>query len=106
MPGLSRLETLPHNPRHDPWHVLPAACQAARPGPAARPPIGLKVTGLQIGVMFGNPETTSGGMALKYFALQRIDLRRKASIPGPKDKEPIGITVKAKVRLRKVKVGC
>ena len=52
--------------------------------------------GVQIGVMFGNPETTSGGMALKYAALQRIDLRKKATIPAAKDKEQTGITVKAK----------
>jgi recombination protein RecA len=50
----------------------------------------------KIGIMFGNPETTPGGMALKYNASVRIDLRKREDI---KDKagEPIGIKVKAKV---------
>ncbi len=34
----------------------------------------------KIGVMFGNPETTSGGMALKFYASVRLDIRRIASI--------------------------
>jgi len=50
----------------------------------------------KIGIMFGNPETTPGGMALKYAASVRIDIRKKEDI---KDKEgnSIGIGVKAKV---------
>jgi len=35
---------------------------------------------MRIGVMFGNPETTSGGTALKFYATQRLDIRRIASI--------------------------
>ncbi len=35
---------------------------------------------MRIGVMFGNPETTSGGNALKFYASQRLDIRRIASI--------------------------
>ena len=35
---------------------------------------------MRIGVMFGNPETTSGGNALKFYATQRLDIRRIASI--------------------------
>jgi recombination protein RecA len=35
---------------------------------------------MQIGVMFGNPETTTGGRALKFYASIRIDIRRVASI--------------------------
>jgi recombination protein RecA len=35
---------------------------------------------MKIGVMFGNPETTSGGNALKFYASQRLDIRRIASI--------------------------
>jgi recombination protein RecA len=31
---------------------------------------------MKIGVMFGNPETTTGGNALKFFATQRIEIRR------------------------------
>ena len=38
---------------------------------------------LKIGVMFGNPETTSGGNALKFYASQRIDIRRIGAIKGP-----------------------
>jgi recombination protein RecA len=35
---------------------------------------------MRIGVMFGNPETTTGGVALKFYATQRLDIRRIASI--------------------------
>jgi recombination protein RecA len=35
---------------------------------------------MKIGVMFGNPETTSGGNALKFYATQRLDIRKIASI--------------------------
>ena len=35
---------------------------------------------MKIGVMFGNPETTTGGNALKFYATQRLDIRRIASI--------------------------
>jgi recombination protein RecA len=35
---------------------------------------------MKIGVMFGNPETTTGGNALKFYASQRIDIRRIGSI--------------------------
>lgn len=50
----------------------------------------------KIGIMFGNPETTPGGMALRFHSSVRIDLRKKEDI---KDKEgnAVGITVKAKV---------
>lgn len=46
--------------------------------------------------MFGNPETTPGGMALKYAASVRIDIRKKEDI---KDKagNAVGITAKAKI---------
>ncbi len=51
----------------------------------------------KIGVMFGNPETTTGGNALKFYASQRIDIRRSG--PAIKDKEGnvIGNHVKVKV---------
>ncbi|MCP4124446.1 MAG: recombinase RecA [Bacteroidetes bacterium] len=51
---------------------------------------------MKIGVMFGNPETTTGGNALKFYASVRLDIRRKASI---KDREGnlIGNHVKVKV---------
>jgi len=35
---------------------------------------------MKIGVMFGSPETTTGGNALKFYASQRLDIRRKAKI--------------------------
>ena len=41
---------------------------------------------LKIGVMFGNPETTTGGNALKFYASQRLDIRRIGAI---KDKENV-----------------
>ena len=54
----------------------------------------------KIGTMYGNPETTSGGRALKFYASIRIDVRRQNSkdIPSLKDKEGnlIGHTIKIK----------
>ncbi|MEW5907570.1 MAG: recombinase RecA [Patescibacteria group bacterium] len=55
---------------------------------------------MQIGVMFGNPETTPGGRALKFFSSVRIDVRRAAQIK--KGEEVIGNRVKAKVVKNKV----
>jgi len=50
---------------------------------------------MQIGVMFGNPETTTGGRALKFYASIRIDIRRTASL---KDGEEVyGSRTRAKV---------
>ena len=51
---------------------------------------------MKIGIMFGNPETTPGGMALKYAASVRIDLRKKEDIKN-KEGDSIGIRIKAKV---------
>lgn len=50
----------------------------------------------KIGVMFGNPETTPGGMSLKFYASVRIDVRKKEDL---KDKagDPAGMKVKAKI---------
>ncbi len=50
----------------------------------------------KIGVMFGNPETTTGGRALKFYASLRLDIRRIGSIKGP-DNTDIGNRVKVKV---------
>jgi recombination protein RecA len=50
----------------------------------------------KIGVMFGNPETTTGGKALKFDASIRLDIRRTGSIKGP-DNQEIGNRVKVKV---------
>jgi recombination protein RecA len=54
----------------------------------------------KIGVMFGNPETTSGGRALKFYSSIRIDLRRIGSIK--KGDEYIGNRVRAKIVKNKV----
>lgn len=54
----------------------------------------------QIGMMFGNPETTPGGKALKFYASVRLDVRRMAQIK--KGEEVIGNRVKAKVVKNKV----
>jgi len=54
----------------------------------------------KIGVMFGNPETTTGGNALKFYASQRIDIRRIGAI---KDKEEVvGNQTRVKVVKNKV----
>jgi recombination protein RecA len=50
----------------------------------------------QIGIIYGNPEVTSGGNALKFYSSVRLEVRRKATIEGAKG-ENIGIRVKAKV---------
>ena len=55
----------------------------------------------KIGVMFGNPETTSGGRALKFFASVRVDIRRKDQIKTPEGKV-IGNRTKIKVVKNKV----
>jgi len=55
---------------------------------------------MQIGIMFGNPETTPGGKALKFYSSVRIDVRRMAQIK--KGEESIGNRVKAKVVKNKV----
>jgi recombination protein RecA len=54
----------------------------------------------KIGVMFGNPETTSGGLALKFYASVRLEIRK---MTGVKDgDETVGSRVKAKVVKNKV----
>jgi len=55
---------------------------------------------MQIGVMFGNPETTSGGRALRFYASMRLDIRRTAQIK--KGEEVIGSRSKVKVVKNKV----
>ena len=49
----------------------------------------------KIGIFFGNPETTPGGRALKFYSTIRMDIRRKATIK--KDEDNVGITAKVKV---------
>ncbi|MCX8145232.1 MAG: recombinase RecA [Azovibrio sp.] len=55
---------------------------------------------MKIGVMFGNPETTTGGNALKFYASVRLDIRRIGSIK--KGDEVIGNETKVKVVKNKV----
>lgn len=55
---------------------------------------------MQIGVMWGNPETTPGGKALKFYTSVRIDLRRIAQIK--KGEEIVGGRVRAKIVKNKV----
>ena len=55
---------------------------------------------MKIGVMFGNPETTTGGNALKFYASVRLDIRRVGSIK--KGEEVIGSETKVKVVKNKV----
>lgn len=55
---------------------------------------------MQIGIMFGNPETTPGGRALRFYASVRIDIRRTAQIK--KGEETTGSRIKVKVVKNKV----
>ena len=55
---------------------------------------------MKIGIMFGNPETTTGGNALKFYASVRLDIRRIASIKERDD--VVGNRVKVKVAKNKV----
>ena len=54
----------------------------------------------KVGVMYGNPETTSGGRALKFYASIRIDIRRTEALKSGSD--VIGNTVKVKIVKNKV----
>jgi len=55
---------------------------------------------MKIGVLFGNPETTSGGRALKFYAAVRLDLRRAERIK--KGGEVIGNRIRARVKKNKM----
>ncbi len=56
---------------------------------------------MKIGVMFGNPETTTGGNALKFYASVRLDMRRIGSIKGAAD-VVLGNRTRAKVVKNKI----
>lgn len=51
----------------------------------------------KIGVMFGNPETTTGGNALKFYASVRLDIRRSGSAIKDKENNVVGNPTKVKV---------
>jgi len=55
---------------------------------------------MKIGIMFGNPETTTGGNALKFFATQRIEIRRGEKLE--ESKEQVGYKAKVKVVKNKI----
>jgi recombination protein RecA len=57
-------------------------------------------TRMKIGVMFGNPETTTGGMALKFYATIRMDIRRIATLKEGEDN--IGSRTQVKIVKNKV----
>ncbi len=57
---------------------------------------------MKIGVMFGNPETTTGGQALKFYSSVRLDIRRIETIDGKGDEDAIGNRVRVKVAKNKV----
>lgn len=55
----------------------------------------------KIGVVYGNPETTTGGRALKFYSSVRLDIRRTGGIKGP-DNSEVGNRVKVKVSKNKL----
>ncbi|MBD5406020.1 MAG: recombinase RecA [Treponema sp.] len=57
---------------------------------------------MKIGVMFGNPETTTGGQALKFYTSVRIEIRRTESIEGKGDEDAVGNRVRVKIVKNKV----
>ncbi|MDR0383250.1 MAG: recombinase RecA [Spirochaetaceae bacterium] len=57
---------------------------------------------MKIGVMFGNPETTTGGNALKFYASVRLDVRKQETIEKSADADAIGNRVKVKVVKNKI----
>ena len=55
---------------------------------------------MKIGVMFGNPETTTGGLALKFYSSVRIEIRRSAQIQA--GEKIVGNRIKVKIVKNKV----
>lgn len=56
----------------------------------------------KIGVYYGNPEVTSGGIALKFFASLRLEIRPTGKIKSAKGDEDIGLRVRVRVQKSKV----
>ncbi|XP_050219800.1 DNA repair protein recA homolog 1, chloroplastic [Mercurialis annua] len=56
----------------------------------------------KIGVYYGNPEVTSGGIALKFFASVRLEIRSTGKIKSVKGDEDIGVRVRVRVQKSKV----
>ena len=65
---------------------------------------------MKIGVLYGNPEVTPGGNALKFYASARVDVRRKAALDAPSGSSSSGINAGAspgiRVRAKVVKNKC
>ncbi|GHV90307.1 hypothetical protein AGMMS50268_08100 [Spirochaetia bacterium] len=57
---------------------------------------------MKIGVMFGNPETTTGGNALKFYSSVRLEVRKTETIEGGKDLDAVGNRIRVKVVKNKV----
>ena len=57
---------------------------------------------MKIGVMFGNPETTTGGNALKFYSSVRLEVRKIETLDTGKDTEAIGTRVRIKIVKNKV----
>jgi recombination protein RecA len=57
---------------------------------------------MKIGVMYGNPETTTGGNALKFYASVRLEVRKTETIEAGKDENAVGNRVRVKVVKNKV----
>lgn len=56
----------------------------------------------KIGVYYGNPEVTSGGIALKFFASVRLEIRSTGKIKSVKGDEDVGVRVRVRVQKSKV----
>ncbi len=59
---------------------------------------------MKIGVMFGSPETTTGGNALKFYASQRLDIRRIGALKETKNGEPVVIGNRTRIKVVKNKM--
>jgi recombination protein RecA len=57
---------------------------------------------MKIGMMFGNPETTTGGNALKFYASVRLEVRKIETIEAGKDSDAVGNRIRVKVVKNKV----
>jgi recombination protein RecA len=57
---------------------------------------------MKIGIMFGNPETTTGGNALKFYSSVRLEVRRVETIEAGKDSDAVGNRIRIKVVKNKV----
>jgi recombination protein RecA len=59
---------------------------------------------MKIGVVFGSPETTSGGNALKFYASVRLDVRRIGAIKDTSGKDPVIVGNRTRVKVAKNKM--